>query len=998
MADLQTDLNVAPFYDDYDENKQYYRILFRPSTAVQARELTQLQTILQKQISRFGDSIYKDGSIVEGCNFTQYPNIPQVRFKDSNTSTLDFTVITLGNSDTANNVTHLANSHLLVSNTSGLRAAVFEAKVGAESAVDAGSFDTNRAYVIYLNSGNNLGTQVSTFSTTSEQIDVYSSTQDKLGPLSSSNYLGSVYTLTSNSSVNALSVGHGIHIGQGIIYQKGFFIKSNPGNFIIKEHSSNVAGIKVGFSTAEYIVKPAEDPSLYDNSIGSPNYSAPGAYRLKLVPSLVSYDSSNTQVTIPTGFLPVVDFSGATSAAPVLTAQDPVYSKIGEAIAQRTKEESGDYIVKPFQVNVEASGNPNTFFYTLSPGIAYIDGYRVEYEAPRRIEVPRGVTSQDLLNEIATVNFGNYIFVNDVAGIFDIGGLQSVTIYNAKQEVLSKNITASSPLGTAVGTATVRAFKFYSGTKGTPSAQYRLYLTNVRMTTGYSFATDAKSFYVDGTYGKVFADIVLTNGKAQIQGNLSNLIYDTGLTGIKRLTSNSGVNGTSYIYRDTSSAENLTRTGGKATATFTLGSDRYNYGVGTIDDIAAENINIFFNTDVTANLFSSTVYPGSIGGVSNSTCSNVTVGSVNAGFDTILQTGHNIKLYSTATGTTYHTITAVNGANSITLTPNISATAIPGPGTISLYRFFKKGSLVDFTGSGNTITFAQVSGVVTQMSVDIAIDPDTATTYSIRAQAPILRTSAVPIKKDVKKDRYVNINCASHPAGSTGPWSLGLPDVYKVTSVYYGAGFGNTYPDKVDWFNFDNGQTDNYYGLAQISVKPQYKSQITSATRLTVKLNHLSPNITSSQATFMSVDSYPIDDANPANTVAIATAEIPVYRDLSGGIYDLRNFIDVRPIITNTAVSSTTAVGATINPANNVTTFYTPAFPAAIEPDSNFEYNAEFYLPRYDALLITKDGNMIVKSGTPSFNPKQPTLNNSGMKVADIYVPPYPSLTFTEAE
>jgi len=140
MADLQTNLNVAPFYDDYDENKQYYRILFRPSTAVQARELTQLQTILQKQISRFGDSIYKDGSIVEGCNFTQYPNIPQVRFKDSNTSTLDFSTLILGNSDTANNVTHLSNSHLLVSNTTGLRAAVFEAKVGAESAVDAGSY------------------------------------------------------------------------------------------------------------------------------------------------------------------------------------------------------------------------------------------------------------------------------------------------------------------------------------------------------------------------------------------------------------------------------------------------------------------------------------------------------------------------------------------------------------------------------------------------------------------------------------------------------------------------------------------------------------------------------------------------------------------------------------------------------------------------------------------------------------------------------------------
>jgi hypothetical protein len=996
MAELQTNFNVAPFYDDYDENKQYYRILFRPSTAVQARELTQLQTILQKQVSRFGDSIYKDGSIVEGCNFTQYPNIQQVKFKDSNTSTLDFTTLTLGNYDPTANVSHLSNSHLLVSNTTGLRAAVFEAIIGAESAVDAGSYDTNRAYILYLNSGNSAGTPVSTFSTTSEMIDVYSSSQDKMGPLSYSNYLGSLYTLSSNSTVNALGVGHGIHVGQGIIYQKGFFIKSNPGNFIIKEHSSNVSGIKVGFSTSEYIVKPSEDPSLYDNSIGSPNYSAPGAYRLKLVPKLVAYDSSNNSVTIPEGFLPVIDFSQTAGTTAAITAQDPIYSIIGDMIAQRTKEESGDYVVKPFQVNVEASSNPNTFYYTSSPGIGYIDGYRVEYQAARRIEVPRGITSQDLLDEIATVNFGNYIFVTDVAGILDVGGLPSINIYNTPQEVMSKNISASAPLGTLIGTATVNTIKFYSGTKGTSSAIYRLYITNIKINAGYSFKADAKSFYVNGTYGKVFADIVLTNGNAQIQSNIGNLIFDTGLTGVRRLTSNTGVNDTTYVYRNTSSSANLNRSAGKATATFSIASDQFNYGAGTIDDIASENINILFNNDVTANLFSSTVYMGSIGGVSNVTHSNVVVSSVSAGFDTTLKVGNNIKLYSATSGTTYHTITAVNSANSITLTPNVNPT--PAGGSISIYRFFKTGTPIDFTGSGNTITFSSVAGKVTQMSINVAIDPDTVTTYSVRAQAPIQRSTAVPIKKDVKKDRFVNINCASHSAGTLGPWSLGLPDVYKITGIHVGANFSNTNPNRIDWFTINNGQDDNYYGLASIAVKPQYKSGLTSASRMTIQLNHFTPNISSSQATFMSVDSYPIDDANTANTSAIVTAEIPVYKDISGNLYDLRNYIDVRPILTNTAVSATTSATATINPANNTTTFYTSVLKAAIEPDSNFQYNAEFYLPRYDALLVTKTGALIVKSGTPSFNPKPPALNSSGLKIADIYVPPYPSLTFSEAE
>jgi hypothetical protein len=70
----------------------------------------------------------------------------------------------------------------------------------------------------------------------------------------------------------------------------------------------------------------------------------------------------------------------------------------------------------------------------------------------------------------------------------------------------------------------------------------------------------------------------------------------------------------------------------------------------------------------------------------------------------------------------------------------------------------------------------------------------------------------------------------------------------------------------------------------------------------------------------------------------------------------------------------------------------------AIEPDSNFSFNAQYYLPRMDALMINKEGALVVKTGAAAFNPRPPTLNNSGMKIADIYVPPYPSLTFQEAE
>ena len=58
------DLNNNPYYDDYDGTKNYHQILFKPGEVVQARELTQIQSILKDQIKRFGDHVFQHGSVV----------------------------------------------------------------------------------------------------------------------------------------------------------------------------------------------------------------------------------------------------------------------------------------------------------------------------------------------------------------------------------------------------------------------------------------------------------------------------------------------------------------------------------------------------------------------------------------------------------------------------------------------------------------------------------------------------------------------------------------------------------------------------------------------------------------------------------------------------------------------------------------------------------------------------------------------------------------------
>ena len=60
----KTNLNVSPYYDDFDKDKNFYKLLFKPGYPVQARELTGLQSILQNQIESFGSHMFKEGSMV----------------------------------------------------------------------------------------------------------------------------------------------------------------------------------------------------------------------------------------------------------------------------------------------------------------------------------------------------------------------------------------------------------------------------------------------------------------------------------------------------------------------------------------------------------------------------------------------------------------------------------------------------------------------------------------------------------------------------------------------------------------------------------------------------------------------------------------------------------------------------------------------------------------------------------------------------------------------
>ena len=236
----------TPYHDDYDETKQFYRILYKPGKAVQARELTQMQTLIQGQIERFGKNIFKEGSIV----------IPGEQVYDTKYKYIKLT--TSYNSVNADDVIASLVDTVIIGRTTGVRAVVIGYDVATET-------DPSTIYVRYLNSGSS-GTSY-TFDD-SEVID---------------NELGTITVQAAASS--ATGFGTAFSIGSGALFTKGTFVYFAEQTKVISKYST-VSDIIIGFVVTESVVTSDDDESLLDPAVGTYNYFAPGADRYKIALTL----------------------------------------------------------------------------------------------------------------------------------------------------------------------------------------------------------------------------------------------------------------------------------------------------------------------------------------------------------------------------------------------------------------------------------------------------------------------------------------------------------------------------------------------------------------------------------------------------------------------------------------------------------------------------------------------------------------------------------------
>jgi hypothetical protein len=449
----KTNLNVSPYFDDFNPNNDYHRVLFKPGYPVQARELTTLQSILQNQIEKFGQHFFKEGAKVISGN-TGYSQLYYCVQLENNYLGVPVAAY----------IDQLVGAKI-TGQTSGVTAVVDKVLLPQDS--ERGNLTL---YINYLGSStqNNSTQEFSDGELLTSNIII---TSGLLGNTSIA--VGEPFAST--ISTNNSAVGSCFNISEGVYFIRGQFVNVKKETLVLDQYT-NKPNYRVGLYIDEKIVNSNTDETLNDNSQGFNNYASPGADRLKISAylfkkSLTDFDDGN--------FVELATIVDGTIRS---KTEDDKYSFIKDELARRTYAESGDYLVSPFDVSVRESlndqkGNDGIFnknqityggdtpseskvVYKISPGKAFIRGYEVETISTSFLDVNKPRTTQTLENQSIVYNTGSSLKLNRVYGSAPVG-LGNTFVLSLRDERVNSSSTSSS--GKEIGLARVYDFWLNSG-------------------------------------------------------------------------------------------------------------------------------------------------------------------------------------------------------------------------------------------------------------------------------------------------------------------------------------------------------------------------------------------------------------------------------------------------------------------------------------------------------------------------------------------------------
>jgi len=531
---IKTYQNI-PYVDDFfvpdinfknktAEEKNFLRILFKPGVSVQVRELNQMQSILQNQIDKLGRGVFKEGPVPElATEATLERNLNYVDL-DINPSLVTGLVPYLNLVDEIR-----LNYDPSVSPEVFINAEVLHYQALPE-------LNRYRFFIKYLNSvQDEEGENVQEFDHLASPAQVVELANTITTELQTEYAAGQDFG-------TVVDTGKAIH---GKSEQGVFFIK---GQFVFAEEQSIFARLpaidyllnaKLAFKVNESIVNYQVDNSLLDNAAGYPNETAPGAdrYTIDLELVIFSKDTSDRDVDFIAGHPKI--YSNATSIGDTLSLLEvddsaivqvarPEFSGITDVLAQRTQEESGDYALDPYVIDITGFYNvseddsrcgrgvysaqqmldsditiladdisgvapgqlsekseadrikfgKSRFVVGVEPSIAYVDGYRIA--EPERIDVvvPKARTTSGFQQVYSNAHLGSYILGADDA---ISGGAPSFDV-NDVAEIKD-------------GAATLATCRFrsleYTGT------QLKLYIYDIQFEDGVTSLIDANTIEQD---------------------------------------------------------------------------------------------------------------------------------------------------------------------------------------------------------------------------------------------------------------------------------------------------------------------------------------------------------------------------------------------------------------------------------------------------------------------------------------------------------------------
>ena len=453
---------ATTYKDDFVDSANYHRILFNSGRALQARELTQMQTITQTEIGRLGKHLFNQGAAVNPGSVNVNNTYEFIKLQDASLPSGQW----VGTN--------------LISGTNSIGMEVLEA-------IDAEGSDPPTLFVRYTSTtGGTAGTT---------PVRVSASETLTGGP-------ATVQVQTTDTVANPCTgVGTKVSIAEGDFFAINRFVFAKAQSMILSKYTGD-PDATIGFKVQEDIVTTADTFDLFDNQGVSPNTSSPGAdrYRIQLV------IANQADLDSDENFCYVAKIRDGAIATQVTGIEE--YNKINDVLALRTQEESGNYIAKRFELNFETNDSDATKLdFKVSQGVAYVDGYRSIVDAPLAIPINKPRTTIASENNVVSVNYGTFLEVDGT----NPTGNKSLPDISVFEKVNLRTATAHG--GSTIGTARVRAIV-------EDGANYKIYLFDIQMNPG-SNRQSTRSIGISTTN---YFNVILDNSQAAFRETANDVL------------------------------------------------------------------------------------------------------------------------------------------------------------------------------------------------------------------------------------------------------------------------------------------------------------------------------------------------------------------------------------------------------------------------------------------------------------------------------------------